>query len=300
MAEITASMVKDLRTRTGAGMMDCKKALAEANGDIDAAVDWLRTKGLAAAAKKAGRVAADGLVGVSVDGRRGAIVEINSETDFVARNEEFQALVNNVVGAALTTDGTMDSLSAANYPGEAATVADAVTQAVAKIGEKIELRRSATVNVENGVVGSYVHNAAAPGMGKIGVLVALESTGDQGKLEDLAKQLAMHIAASNPLAIDVEDLDTTVTERERAVLQAKAEESGKPANVVEKMVEGGLQKFFKEAVLLRQPFVMDGKTPITTALQDAAKDIGGPVTVSAFVRFQVGEGVKADESEEAA
>ena len=245
MAEITAASVKELRERTGAGMMDCKKALNETGGDMEAAIDWLRTKGLAAAAKKAGRTAAEGLVGVAVEGTKGAVVEVNSETDFVAKNEQFQEFVRTVAGLALETGADIDALAKAAWP-TGGTVEEKLTNNIATIGENQSLRRAATVEVKDGVVVPYVHNAVTPGLGKIGVLVALESTGDKEKLEALGKQLAMHIAAANPLALKGEDLDPDMIERERAIASEKAAESGKPADIVAKMVDGAIAKFRKE------------------------------------------------------
>ena len=251
MSEITASMVKELRETSGAGMMDCKAALQECDGDMAAAVDWLRTKGLAKAAKKAGRVAADGLVGVASSGTAGAVVEVNSETDFVARNETFQSMVGDIATVALGTEGH-DGLLAAGYPGAGKSVEAHVTEMVGTIGENMTVRRSEKLSVENGVVASYIHNQVVDGLGKIGVLVALESTGDTAKLEALGRQLAMHVAATNPLAATIEDLDPAETERERAVLVAEAKESGKPDEIIEKMVEGRLRKFYEEVVLTSQ------------------------------------------------
>jgi len=296
MAEITAATVKELRERTGAGMMDCKKALAETNGDMEAAIDWLRTKGLAAAAKKAGRTAAEGLVGVAVAGNRGSVVEVNSETDFVAKNEQFQEFVRTVAELALQGSGTVEGLLAANWP-SGGTVEEKLTSNIATIGENQSLRRSAVLQVSDGVVVSYVHNAAAPGLGKIGVLVALESTGDKAKLETLGKQLAMHIAAANPQALRGEDLDPATIERERAIATEKASESGKPADIVAKMVDGAIAKYRKENALLSQLFVMDNKTKIEDVVSGAAKDVGAPVSLNAYVRFQLGEGIekKADD-----
>ncbi len=300
MAEITAALVKELRDRTAAGMMDCKKALAENGGDIEASIDWLRTKGLAAAAKKAGRVAAEGLVGVATDGTRGAVVEINSETDFVAKNEQFQAFVRDVTKVAL--DGgisDIDTLSAAAYP-TGGTVAEALTQNIATIGENQSLRRSTVISVESGVVAGYVHNAAAAGMGKIGVLIALESTAGSDVLEPLAKQIAMHVAAANPLALNGDDLDADLVARERAIAEEKAAESGKPADIVAKMVDGGIAKFRKENALLSQLFVMDGKTPVAEVIAAAGKDVGATITLKQFVRFQLGDGIEKEESDFAA
>ncbi len=297
MSNITASMVKELRETSGAGMMDCKAALQENDGDMAAAVDWLRTKGLAKAAKKAGRVAADGLVGVASAGTAGAAVEVNSETDFVARNETFQGMVADIAGVALAGDGSHEALLAADYPGAGKSVEAHVSEMVGTIGENMTVRRSVKLSVENGVVASYVHSQAADGLGKIGVLVALESTGDTAKLEALGRQLAMHVAATNPLAANIADLDPAETERERAVLIAEAKESGKPDEIIEKMVEGRLRKFYEEVVLTSQVFVIDGETRIEKVLENAAGDIGAPVALTAFARFELGEGV--DKGEEA-
>lgn len=297
MSDITASMVKELRETSGAGMMDCKAALQENNGDMAAAVDWLRTKGLAKAAKKAGRVAAEGLVVVASAGTSGAAVEVNSETDFVARNETFQAMVTDIAGIALNGDGNHDSLLAADYPGAGKSVEAHVAEMVGTIGENMTVRRSTKLSVENGIVASYVHSQVADGLGKIGVLVALESTGDTAKLEALGRQLAMHVAATNPLAANIADLDPAEVERERAVLISEAKESGKPDEIIEKMVEGRLRKFYEEVVLTSQVFVIDGETRIEKVLENAAGDIGAPVALTAFARFELGEGV--DKGEEA-
>jgi elongation factor Ts len=299
MAEITAASVKELRERTGAGMMDCKKALAENGGELEAAVDWLRAKGLAAAAKKAGRTAAEGLVGVAVDGTRGAVVEVNSETDFVAKNEQFQDFVCNVSSLALGTNGDIEALKGAAYP-TGGTVEEKLTDNIATIGENQSLRRTAVLEVPQGVVVSYVHNAVAPGMGKIGVLVALESAAPAEALMALGKQVAMHIAAANPLALDTDGLDASLLERERAIAIEKANESGKPANIVEKMVEGTMAKFRKEHSLLSQLFVMDNKTPVADVVAQAAKEAGSPITLKAYERFQLGEGIEKAESDFAA
>jgi elongation factor Ts len=299
MAEITAASVKELRERTGAGMMDCKKALAENNGDMEASVDWLRAKGLAAAAKKAGRTAAEGLVGVAVEGTRGAVVEVNSETDFVAKNEQFQDFVRNVAGLALQTGTDVEALKAATYP-TGGSVEEKLTDNIATIGENQSLRRAAVLEVGEGAVVSYVHNAAAPGMGKIGVLVALEGSAPVETLQTLGKQLAMHIAAANPLALNAEDLDPALLERERAIAVEKANESGKPANIVEKMVEGSMAKFRKEHSLVSQLFVMDNKTPVADVVAAAGKEAGAPVALKGFVRFQLGEGIEKAESDFAA
>ncbi|WP_136162919.1 translation elongation factor Ts [Sphingomonas flavalba] len=299
MAEITAAIVKELRERTGAGMMDCKKALAETNGDMEAAIDWLRTKGLAAAAKKAGRQAAEGLVGVVVSGNKGAAVEVNSETDFVAKNEQFQAFVRDVTTLALAGGDDVEALKGATMP-QGGTVADALTHNIATIGEHQSLRRVRTLSVDQGAIVSYVHNAAAPGLGKIGVLVALESAASEDVLSGLGKQLAMHIAAASPQALNAEGLDADVIERERAIAAERAAESGKPANIVEKMVEGAIAKFKKEAALLSQLFVMDNKTPVQDVIAAAAKDAGTPIVLKDYVRFQLGEGIEKKESDFAA
>jgi elongation factor Ts len=299
MAEITAASVKELRERTGAGMMDCKKALAEAGGEMEAVVDWLRAKGLAAAAKKAGRTAAEGLVGVAVEGPKGAVVEVNSETDFVAKNEQFQDFVRNVAGLALETGADVEALKGAAYP-DGGTVEEKLTDNIATIGENQSLRRAAMLEVAEGVVVSYVHNAAAPNMGKIGVLVALESSAPRDALQALGKQLAMHIAAANPLALTADDLDPALIERERAIAVEKANESGKPANIVEKMVEGSMAKFRKEHSLVSQLFVMDNKTPVSDVVAAAGKDAGAPVELKGFVRFQLGEGIEKKQDDFAA
>jgi elongation factor Ts len=299
MAEITAATVKDLRERTGAGMMDCKKALAETNGEMEPAIDWLRAKGLAAAAKKAGRTAAEGLVGVVVEGGRGAVVEINSETDFVAKNELFQDFVRNVAKIALEQGADLAALSNASYPG-GGTVAEALTENIAKIGENQSLRRATVLDVREGAVVSYVHNQVAPGLGKIGVLVALESAAATDTLQALGKQIAMHVAAAHPLALTADDLDAALVERERSIALEKAKESGKPENIVEKIVEGGLAKFRKENALLTQLFVMDNKTPVAEVVASAAKDAGAPIRLKGFVRFQLGEGIEKQQSDFAA
>ncbi|MEJ2121721.1 MAG: translation elongation factor Ts [Alphaproteobacteria bacterium] len=297
MAEITAALVKQLREKTGAGMMDCKKALSETDGDIEGATDWLRTKGLAAAAKKAGRVAAEGLVGVSIEGDTGSVVEVNSETDFVARNDAFQDFVRNVTQLGLAAGGDLEALKAADYPGSGRSVADELTEMIATIGENMGLRRAASLSAEGGVLASYTHAAASPGLGKIGVLVALKSSGDADKLAAFGKQLAMHIAATNPQSVAVADLDSAVVEREREVLKEQAIESGKPPEIAEKMVEGRLRKFYEEVVLLEQTFVIDNETKISKAVEAAAADAGAPVEVTGFVRFALGEGIEREESD---
>ncbi len=299
MDEITAGSVMELRERTGAGMMDCKKALAETGGEMEPAVDWLRAKGLAAAAKKAGRTAAEGLVGVAVEGARGAVVEVNSETDFVAKNEQFQDFVRNVAQLSLQTGGDIEALKAASYPA-GGTVEEKLTDNIATIGENQSLRRAAVLEVDQGAVISYVHNAAAPNMGKIGVLVALESSAPAEALQTLGKQLAMHIAAANPLALNAEDLDAGLIERERAIAEEKAKESGKPANIVEKMVEGSLAKFRKEHSLVSQLFVIDNKTPVAEVVAAAGKDAGASIALKGFVRYQLGEGIEKKQDDFAA
>ena len=299
MAEFTAANVKDLRERSGAGMMDCKKALSETNGDMEAAIDWLRTKGLATAAKKSGRTAAEGLVGVAVLGPMGAAVEVNSETDFVAKNDQFQDFVRNVAQLALATGDDIEQLGRAQYPG-GGHVSDVLTANIATIGENQSLRRARRVEVGDGVVVPYVHNAAAPGLGKIGVLVALESKADASVLEPLGKQIAMHIAAAAPLALDESGLDADLVSRERAIAQEKAAESGKPANIVDKMVDGAIAKFRKENALLSQLFVMDNKTKVEDVVKNEAKNIGAPVELTAYVRFQLGEGIERAQTDFAA
>ncbi len=300
MAEITAALVKDLRTKTGAGMMDCKKALTECDGDTEAAVDWLRTKGLATAAKKAGRVASEGLVGLATSPGKGAVVEINSETDFVARNEDFQNLVDTVSAIAVDVGGDLEKLGASDYPGTSRNISDQVTHLVGTIGENLTLRRAAGLSVDNGMVASYVHAAISPGMGKIGVLVALESTGDTAKLDALGKQIAMHVAATNPQSISTDDLDQALVEKERAVLSEQARESGKPEEIIGKMVEGRLRKFYEEVVLLSQTWVIDGETKVEKALKAAESDVGAPIEVTGFIRFALGEGVEKEEADFAA
>lgn len=300
MAEITAKMVKDLRDSTGAGMMDCKKALTETNGDMEAAVDWLRTKGLAAAAKKAGRTAAEGLIGVTVAGKRGAVVEVNSETDFVAKNDTFQGFVRTVTEIAAELGSDVAALLSASYPESDGSVHDKLTHNIATIGEHQNLRRAAIVEVNEGVVTSYVHNAAASGLGKIGVLVGLESKAGADVLEPLGKQLAMHIAAANPLALDETGLDPAMIERERAIAREKAATSGKPAEIIEKMIEGGVRKYAQENSLLTQVFVMDGKTKVGDVVANAAKAAGTPITLKSFVRLQLGEGIEREEKDFAA
>jgi len=300
MAAFTAADVKNLREKTGAGMMDAKKALEQTNGDIEAAVDALRAKGLATAAKKSSRTAAEGLVGVAVEGTKGVAVEVNSETDFVAKNDKFQDFVRKVTEVALAEgSGDVEALKAAAYPG-GGTVSDKLTDNVATIGENQQVRRIKHVSVNEGVIVPYMHNAAAPNLGKIGVLVALESSADKGALESLGKQLAMHIAAAFPQALNAEGLDAEVIERERKVAAEKAAESGKPAEVQAKMVDGAIAKFAKENALLSQVFVMDNKTPISEVVAKAGKDAGAPIVLKDYVRFQLGEGIEKEESDFAA
>ncbi|MFZ1990283.1 MAG: translation elongation factor Ts [Alphaproteobacteria bacterium] len=294
MTTVTAAMVKELRDRTGAGMGDCKSALVETGGDQEAAIDLLRKKGLAKAAKKSGRTAADGLIGVAVAGHEGAMVEINAETDFVARNETFQTAVKTVALVALTTNGDIAKVAQAPYPGESVSVAEHLTNLVAKIGENISLRRTVKLEVESGLVASYVHNAVTTDLGRIGVLVALESKADKTKLADLGKKLAMHIASGFPavaLGITEKDIPADLVARERKIFQEQAQEGGKPANVIEKMVEGRMRKFYEEVVLLKQIYVHDQDKKVEQVLADAGKEFGTPVTIKAFERFVVGEGI---------
>jgi elongation factor Ts len=291
MAEVTATLVKELREKTGAGMMDCKRALGDTGGDIEAAVDWLRKKGLAAAASKAGRVAAEGLIGVATGGSVGAIVEVNSETDFVARNNEFQTFVREVSALALDGNGEIESLTEAAYPGSGRTVEAELTHLIATIGENLVLRRSKRLSAGQGGVFSYVHNALGPGIGKIGVIVALTSTIASDELAVLGKQLAMHIAAASPLYLNVASVPKSALEREREVLREQARATGRPEEIIEKMVDGRLRKFYEEVVLLEQIFVVDQKTKISVVVDQAAKAAGGPIRVAGFVRFALGEGI---------
>jgi elongation factor Ts len=300
MAEITAALVKDLRDRTGAGMMDCKKALTESAGEFEKAVDWLRAKGLASAAKKAGRTAAEGLVGVVVDGGRAAVVEVNSETDFVAKNAQFQDFVAEVARVALKTGHDVEALLAAAYPAGGGTVAEVLTNNIATIGEQQAVRRAAVVEA-TGAVASYVHNAAAPDRGKIGVLVAIDSTAtDKASLAALGKQLAMHVAAANPLALNADDIAPDLIERERAIAAEKAAASGKPADIVDRMVDGAVRKFAAEQSLMSQVFVIDGKSKVSDIVAAESKRLGADVKVTKFVRFQLGEGIEKAESDFAA
>lgn len=290
MAEITAALVKELREKSGAGMMDCKKALGETDGDIDAAVDWLRTKGLAAAAKKAGRIAAEGLVGVAVDGAKGAVVEVNAETDFVARNDQFQAFVGEVAKLALGSDGDVETLKGMDYPGTGRNVADELTHLISTIGENMNIRRVGTIEVEGGEVAAYVHGAVADGLGKIGVLVAAKG----GDAAGFGKQVAMHVAATNPASLSRDDLDPALVEREKQVLTEQARESGKPEEIIEKMISGRINKYYGEVCLLEQTFVIDGESKVSKAAEAAGTEVTG------FVRFGLGEGLEKKEEDFAA
>jgi len=298
MAQITAALVKELRDKTSAGMMDCKKALNETDGDLEAAIDWLRTKGIAKADKKAGRIAAEGLVAVALADNAGAVVEVNSETDFVARNDNFQAAVAETAELALTVNNSEELANAATASGD--NITEFYKKLVGKIGENMNFRRMDKLTVSEGVVAGYIHNAVASNMGKIGVLVALESAGDKAKLQELAKKIAMHVAATSPLALSVEDLDSTVVEKERAMLKAEALESGKPENIVDKMVEGRMTKFFKESVLMTQIFVMDGERSIEKVIADEAAALGSEIKMTGYVRMGLGEGIEKKEENFAA
>ena len=297
---ITASLVKELRDKSGAGMMDCKVALTENDGDIEAAMDWLRSKGIAKAEKKSGRVAAEGLIGMAQGDTAAVLIEVNSETDFVAKNEQFQDLVRRAAVTALDTDGSVDAIAAATISGGDKSVADTLTDAIATIGENMTLRRAAKLSVGKGVVATYMHNAAGEGLGKIGVLVALESEGDANALTAIGKQVAMHVAATNPLAATQEEIPADVAERERAIYTEQAAESGKPAEIVEKMVEGRMRKFYEESVLLSQVFVIDGENKVEQAIKNAEKDAGAPIVLKGFVRMALGEGVEKKEDDFAA
>ncbi len=298
MANITAQMVKELRESTGAGMMDCKAALTETQGDMTAAQDWLRKKGLSKAAKKAGRVAAEGLIGVLVQGTKGVVVEVNSETDFVARNDLFQGLVKMIADVALNAGTDIEKIKAAKAG--SITVADAISDTIAKIGENMTLRRAASLSVGKGAIGAYVHNSVVDGLGKIGVLVALESPGKTDELASLGRMVAMHIAASNPQAVESSGLDPAVVAREKDVLADKFKAQGKPANVIEKIVESGLKTFYKEVCLLEQPYVHDDKKTVAQALKEAEGKVGGTIKVAGFVRYALGEGIEKRESDFAA
>ena len=297
---ISATQVKELRDMTGAGMMDCKAALAETSGDMEAAVDWLRKKGIAKADKKAGRTAAEGLIGIAASGRRAAVVEVNSETDFVARNEAFQEIVRNVASVALGTDGSTDAVAAASYPGSGKSVVETIKDAVARIGENLGFRRSAVIEVGQGVVATYVHNSAGEGLGKIGVLVGIETAGDIAAASAFGRQVAMHVAATNPMALTASELDPAAIQREKAIFSEQARASGKPENIIEKMVEGRLRKFYEEVVLLSQAFVMNPDLTVEKALKEAEKDIGAPARITGFVRFALGEGIDKEHSDFAA
>ncbi|QKV18100.1 translation elongation factor Ts [Oricola thermophila] len=294
---ITASLVKQLRDMTGAGMMDCKAALTETGGNIEEAVDWLRKKGISKADKKSGRTAAEGLVGVASDENGAVVVEVNSETDFVARNEAFQELVRNIANAAVGTDGSIEAVSAAKYADSGKSIDEAVKDAIATIGENMNLRRSARLD---GTVATYVHNSVADGLGKLGVLVAVETEGDKDAARAIGRQIAMHVAATNPMALDVDDLDPAAVERERSIFAEQARASGKPDNIIEKMVEGRLRKFYEEVCLLKQSFVINPDLTVEKALAEAEKEIGAPAKITGFVRFALGEGIEKEESDFAA
>jgi elongation factor Ts len=298
MANITAQMVKDLREMTGAGMMDCKAALGETAGDVEAAVDWLRKKGLSKAAKKAGRVAAEGLIGVAVKGAKGVVVEVNSETDFVARNDLFQGLVKMIANVALEVGTDVETIKAAKAG--SASIADAITETIAKVGENMTLRRAAALSVGAGAIGHYVHNSVTEGLGKIGVIVALESSGKADELVALGRMIAMHVAATSPQAIDPSGLDPAVVQREKDVLAEKFKAQGKPANVIEKIVESGLKTFYKEVCLLDQPYIHDPDKNVAQALKAAEGKVGAPIKIAGFVRYALGEGIERTESDFAA
>ena len=300
MAEITAALVKELREKSGAGMMDCKKALTETAGDMEAAIDWLRAKGISKADKKSGRTAAEGLIGVSSAGHKAVLVEINSETDFVARNDAFQDIVRGVAAVALSTDGSVDAIGAATYPATGKSVTDTIKDAIGTIGENMTLRRSALLEVEHGVVATYIHNAAGDGIGKLGVLVALKSVGDKAVLTSIGRQVAMHIAATNPLAIRSEEVDAAVAERERNVFIEQARESGKPEAIIEKMVEGRMRKFFEEVALLSQAFVINPDLTVGAAIKEAEKEAGAAIEITGMARLLLGEGVEKEETDFAA
>ncbi len=300
MTEITAAQVKELREITGAGMLDCKKALVEAGGNMETAIDWLRKKGLATAAKKASRIAAEGLVSVYVEGNRGAVAEVNSETDFVAKNEIFQDYVSDAALVAYKNDGDIEKMKACVCPKCGKTFAERLTDMIAKIGENMNLRRAAVLEVKNGVVASYIHNAAGNNIGKIGVLVALESTADKAKLQELGKHLAMHIAASAPIALDIAGVDPTAVEHEKSIFAEQAKASGKPENIIEKMVEGRIRKYYEEVVLEEQAYIMDPDKKVKQVVADAAKDLGADVKLTGYVRFKLGEGLQKKEEDFAA
>lgn len=300
MANITAAMVKELRELSGAGMMDCKNALNENDGNMEAAVDWLRAKGITKAEKKAGRTAAEGLIAIASAGRKAVVVEVNCETDFAARNDAFQEMVRNVVNVAINTDGSNDSVAAATYPGSSKTVTDAIKDLVGTVGENMSFRRSAMLSAANGAVATYIHNAVSDGLGKLGVLVAIETEGGHDEARAFARQVAMHVAATNPLALTAEEVDPAAVERERAIFTEQARESGKPDAIIEKMVEGRIRKFYEEVVLLKQAFVLNPDMTVEAALKDAEKTIGAPAKITGFVRFALGEGIEKEESDFAA
>ena len=297
---ISAAQVKELRELTGAGMMDCKAALTETNGDMEAAVDWLRKKGIAKADKKSGRTAAEGLIGVAAEGNSAVVVEVNSETDFVARNDAFQQMVRNIAQVALATDGSTDAVAAGTYPGSDKSVADTIKDAVGTIGENMSLRRSAKLSVPQGVVATYVHNGVVDGLGKMGVLVAIETAGNAHAARAFARQVAMHVAATSPLALNESEVDPAVVAKEKEIFSEQARQSGKPENIIEKMVEGRLRKFYEEVVLLKQAFVLNPDVTVEKALKDAEKDIGAPAKITAFTRFALGEGIEKEVSDFAA
>ncbi|WP_262691592.1 translation elongation factor Ts [Kordiimonas aestuarii] len=300
MAQITAALVKELREQSGAGMMDCKKALAENDGNLEAAVDWLRTKGLAAAAKKSGRVAAEGLVGVKAEGSKAAVIEVNSETDFVARNEKFQQFVADLAGVAFEVGTDVEEIKATTYPGKTKPVSEVLTDSIATIGENMNIRRAVVLEVEKGLVAPYVHNAVADGMGKIAVLIALKSDAGEDVLAPLGKQLAMHVAAANPASLSEADLDQELVEREKQVQIEKAKESGKPMEIIEKMIVGRMRKYYEEVVLLNQVFVIDGETKVADVIKKAAKDAGTDIELVAYARVEMGEGLEKKEDDFAA
>lgn len=300
MAQITAALVKELREKSGAGMMDCKKALAENDGNVEASMDWLRTKGLASAGKKQSRVAAEGLVALKASTNKATIAEVNSETDFVARNEQFQAFVADVAAVAFEVGDDVEAISAASYPNSGKTVGETLTANIATIGENMNIRRAATVEVENGIVASYIHGAVADGMGKIAVLVGLKSDAGADALAPLGRQLAMHIAAANPASLSEDDLDPEMVEREKQVQMDKARESGKPEAIIEKMIVGRMRKYLEEVVLLHQTFVIDGETQVSKVIENAAKEAGSAIELVQFVRMEVGEGIEKKEDDFAA
>lgn len=300
MAEITAAMVKELRESTGAGMLDCKKALVEANGNMEEAVDWLRKKGLASAAKKSSRIAAEGLVSVAIEGNKGAAVEVNSETDFVAKNDIFQSYVEDAAKVALACNGDVEAMKNTKDAASGKTFGERLTDMIARIGENMNLRRAKVVSVNNGLVCSYIHNAVHAGLGKIGVLVALESTADKAKLAELGKHIAMHIAAAQPIALNIASVDPAAVEHEKSIFAEQAAASGKPANIIEKMVEGRVRKFYEEVVLLEQNFIMDPDKKVKDVIADTAKECGAEITVTDYIFFKLGDGLQKREEDFAA